>query len=40
MDEEYGANGRIDEWKGNRSTRRKPALVSLGPPRIPHDPPA
>jgi hypothetical protein len=37
MIDEYGAVGRMRTDKGNRSTRRKPAPVSLYPPQIPHD---
>jgi hypothetical protein len=36
IDDERGVDGmRIS--RGNRSTWRKPALVSLCPPQIPHD---
>jgi hypothetical protein len=37
IDDDYGAVGGIRIGKGNRSTRRKPALVPLCPPQIPHD---
>jgi hypothetical protein len=36
-DDECGAVGGMRIGKGNRSTRRKPALVPLCPPRIPRD---
>jgi hypothetical protein len=35
--DDYGAIGGMRIGKGNRSTRRKPALVPLCPPQIPHD---
>jgi hypothetical protein len=36
-DDDYGAVGGMRIGRGNRSTRRKPALVPLCPPQIPHD---
>jgi hypothetical protein len=36
-DGEYGAVGGMGTSRGNRSTRREPAPVSLCPPQIPHD---
>jgi hypothetical protein len=36
-DDDYGAIGGMRNGRGNRSTRRKPALVPLCPPRLPHD---
>jgi hypothetical protein len=36
-DDECGAVGGMRIGKRNRSTRRKPALVPLCPPQIPHD---
>jgi hypothetical protein len=36
-DGDCGAIGGMNIGRGNRSTRRKPALVSLCPPQIPHD---
>jgi hypothetical protein len=35
--DEYGAVGGMRIGRGSRSTRRKPAPVSLCPPKIPHD---
>jgi hypothetical protein len=32
-----GADGRLRNGRGNRSTTRKPASMSLCPPQIPHD---
>jgi hypothetical protein len=37
MDDECGAVGGVTIGKGNRSTRRKPALVPLCAPQISHD---
>jgi hypothetical protein len=37
IDDDYEAVGRMRIGRGNRSTRRKPAPVSLCPPQIPHD---
>jgi hypothetical protein len=37
IDDEYGAVGGMRIGRGNRSTRRKPALMPLCPPQIPHD---
>jgi hypothetical protein len=37
IDDDYGAVGGIRIGRGNRSTRRKPALVPLCPSQIPHD---
>jgi hypothetical protein len=37
IDDDYGAVGGMRIGRGNRSTRRKPALVSLCPPQIPND---
>jgi hypothetical protein len=37
MVDEYGAFGRMRIGKGNWSAQRKPALVPLCPPQIPHD---
>jgi hypothetical protein len=36
-DDDYGAVGEMRIGRENRSTRRKPAPVSLCPPQIPHD---
>jgi hypothetical protein len=36
-DDEYGAVSGMRIGKENRSARRKPALVPLCPPQIPHD---
>jgi hypothetical protein len=36
-DDEYAAVGGIRIGRGNRSTRRKPALVPLCPPQMSHD---
>jgi hypothetical protein len=36
-DDECGAVGGMRIGRGNRSTRKKPAPVSLCPPQIPHD---
>jgi hypothetical protein len=36
-DDECGAVGGMRIGRGNLSTRRKPALVPLCPPQIPHD---
>jgi hypothetical protein len=36
-DDECGAVGGMKIGRGSRSTRRKPALVPLCPPQIPHD---
>jgi hypothetical protein len=36
-DDECGAVGGMRIGRGNRNTRREPALVPLFPPRIPHD---
>jgi hypothetical protein len=35
--DDYGAVGGMKIGRGNRSTRRNPAPVSLCPPQIPHD---
>jgi hypothetical protein len=37
IDDDCGAVGGMRIGRGNRSTRRKPASVSLCPPQIPHD---
>jgi hypothetical protein len=37
IDDECGAVGGMRIGRGNQSTRRKPALVPLRPPQIPHD---
>jgi hypothetical protein len=37
VDDECGAVDGMKIDRGNRSTRRKPAPVSLSPPQIPHD---
>jgi hypothetical protein len=37
IDDECGAVGGMRIDRGNRSTRRKPALMPLCPPQIPHD---
>jgi hypothetical protein len=37
IDEKNGAFGRKEIDRRNRSTRRKPALVPLYPPQIPHE---
>jgi hypothetical protein len=36
-EDDCGAIGGMKIGRGNRSTRRKPAPVSLCPPQIPHD---
>jgi hypothetical protein len=36
-EDDCGATGGIKIGRGNRSTRRKPALAPLRPPQIPHD---
>jgi hypothetical protein len=36
-DGDYGAVGGMKIGRGNRSTRRRPAPVTLCPPQIPHD---
>jgi hypothetical protein len=36
-DDVCGGTGGMQIGTGNRSTRRKPALVPLCPPQIPHD---
>jgi hypothetical protein len=36
-DDECGVDGGMIISRGNRSTRRKPAPVSLYPPQIPHE---
>jgi hypothetical protein len=36
-DGDYGDIGGMKIGRGNRSTRRKPALAPLCPPHIPHD---
>jgi hypothetical protein len=38
MVDEYGAIGGLRIGRGNRSTRRRTAPVSLCPPQIPHNP--
>jgi hypothetical protein len=37
IDDECGAVGGMRIGRGNRSTRRKPAILPLCPPQIPHD---
>jgi hypothetical protein len=37
IDDECGAVGGMRIGRGNRSTRRKPTLVPLCPPQMPHD---
>jgi hypothetical protein len=37
IDDDCGADGGMRIGGGNRSTRRKPAPVTLSPPQIPHD---
>jgi hypothetical protein len=37
IDDDYGAVGGMRIGRGNRSTRRRPAPVSLCPPQISHD---
>jgi hypothetical protein len=37
IDDDYGVVGGMRIGRGNRSTRRKPAPVSLCSPQIPHD---
>jgi hypothetical protein len=36
-DDECGAVGGMRIGRGNRSNKRKPALLPLRPPQIPHD---
>jgi hypothetical protein len=36
-DDECEAVGGMRIGRGNRSTRRKPAPMPLGPPQLPHD---
>jgi hypothetical protein len=37
IDDECGAVGEMRLGRGNRSTRKKPAPVLLGPPQLPHN---